>query len=88
MLKIYLAVLTASSYNEEAYEDSSLEHGVFTYSILKGFENMNADYNNDGYITVREIFKYAETYTRTLTGDAQHPKLQAPQFFTDILITH
>ncbi len=88
-LDIYnIPVLTASSYNEEAYEDSSLEHGVFTYSILKGFENMNADYNNDGYITVREIFKYAETYTRTLTDDDQHPELQAPQFFTDILITH
>ena len=88
-LDIYnIPVLTASSYNEEAYEDSSLEHGVFTYSILKGFENMNADYNNDDYITVREIFKYAETYTRTLTDDDQHPELQAPQFFTDILITH
>lgn len=88
-LDIYnIPVLTASSYDEPAGEYDSLKHGVFTYSILKGFENMNADYNNDGYITVREIFKYAETYTRTLTGDAQHPKLQAPQFFTDILITH
>ena len=88
-LDIYnIPVLTASSQNEPAYEYGSLQHGVFTYSILKGFENMNADYDNDGYITVREIFKYAETYTRALTNDSQHPELQAPQFFTDILITH
>ena len=88
-LDIYnIPVLTASSFDEPAGEYDSLKHGVFTYSILKGFENMNADYNNDGYITVREIFKYAETYTRTLTDDDQHPELQAPQFFTDILITH
>ncbi len=92
-LDIYeIPVLTASSQDEYSWESPALGHGVFTYYLIRGIAEKEADYNSDGYITVREIFKYAETnteyYVAQTTGYEQNPEIQAPQFFTDILITH
>ena len=88
-LDVYnIPVLTASAQDKVSSESATLQHGVFTYWILEGLSDNNADYNGDGYITVREIFKFAETYTKESTGGAQTPEIQEPQFFTYILITH
>ncbi len=91
-LDIYsIPVLTASSQNQYSWESPALQHGVFTYFIIRGIEDREADFNDDGYITVREIFKYAEINTKSYVsqlGYSQDPEIQEPQFFTDILITH
>ena len=92
-LDIYeIPVLTASSQNQLSWESPTLGHGIFTYYVIRGIAEKEADYNSDGYITVREIFKYAEInteyYVAHATGYEQNPEIQAPQFFTDILITH
>ena len=50
------SVLAASGESEESYESSSIEHGYFTYYLLKSPKL--ADYNLDGYISLTEAYKY------------------------------
>lgn len=83
---ISFPVMTASSQNEDSWEDPPLGHGVFTYYILDGLLNLKADSNNDDFISVRELFKYAEIHTEFYT-QIQHPKMRFPMDFLDILIT-
>ncbi len=50
-------VLTAAGEQEDTYETSELEHGIFTYYLLHApFE---ADANTDGFVTAGECFNYA-----------------------------
>jgi len=80
-------VLTASSQNEYAYEDPEyLGHGVFTYFLLEGFKDLSADRDNDGLLTIRELFNYAENLTIKYTAYTQNPKLLYKLDFVDILI--
>jgi uncharacterized caspase-like protein len=85
-------VLAASGQYEFAYENSDLQHGVFTYFILKGLSGLRADTNNDNFITIRELFNYAENQTKSYVkyyyGSVyQHPQLRYPREFLDILVT-
>ncbi|MCK5568334.1 MAG: hypothetical protein KAJ15_01380, partial [Spirochaetes bacterium] len=86
-------VLAASGQYEFAYENDALQHGVFTYFILKGLSGLNADADNDDYITIRELFDYAENHTKSYVeyhyGSVyQHdPQLRYPREFLDILVT-
>lgn len=50
------AVLTASGADEESFETSTLNHGIFTYFLLK--TSANADFNSDGYISLSEAWSY------------------------------
>ena len=85
-------MLAASGQYEFAYENSDLQHGVFTYFLLKGFSGLKADMDNDGYITIRELFNYAENQTKSYVKYYygfvyQHPQLRYPREFLDILVT-
>jgi len=87
-------VMTACSQNEVSYEDPTLwqGHGVFSYFLLEGFQNLKADRNKDNFITVKELFNYAENHTETYTSmhpfmNTQHPAMRFPMDFIDILIT-
>jgi acyl carrier protein len=81
-----LPVMTASSQNEESVELDSLKHGLFTYYLTQGLDTKLADKNNDKFITVRELFEYAENHTEYYPYP-QHPVLRCPLDFIDILIT-
>lgn len=65
-------ILTASAANEVSMEDELLEHGVFTYYLIKGLKGM-ADYDSDGYVTVDEVYRYVSEEVPKATGQAQHP---------------
>lgn len=85
-------VLAASGQYEYAYENSFLQHGVFTYFILEALSGLRADKDNDGFITIRELFDYAvnqtESYLDYYYGFvSQHPQLRYPREFLDILVT-
>jgi uncharacterized caspase-like protein len=85
-------VLAASGQYEFAYENSNLEHGVFTYFILQGLSGLRADADKDDYITIRELFNYAENHTESYVEYYygfvyQHPQLRYPRDFVDILVT-
>ncbi len=54
------AVLAASREDQNSWESSELEHGVFTYYMLEAIHNPAAsDTNGDGWVSVQEIYNYA-----------------------------
>ena len=68
--------MTACQRNEDSWETSSLQHGVFTYYFLRSFTQAS-DSNGDGIISMEEQFSY--TYPRTVSystqlGEAHHPQ--------------
>jgi uncharacterized caspase-like protein len=81
-----LPVMTASAQNEESVELDSLGHGLFTYYLIQGLDTFMANKNNDEFITVRELFEYAEIHTGFYPYP-QHPVLRYPLDFIHILIT-
>lgn len=65
-------ILTASAANEVSVEDDELKHGVFTYYLIEGLEG-KADYDDDGYVTVDEAYRYVSEEVPKATGQEQHP---------------
>ena len=65
-------ILAASAANEVSMEDEELEHGIFTYYLIKGLKGV-ADYDGDGYVTVDEAYRYVSEEVPKATGQAQHP---------------
>ena len=84
---VNIPVLAASGEYESSSEYDSLQHGVFTYFLLDGLSGLTADRNVDGYISIRELFDYAEIQTEYYTIHFQHPRLRFSREFLDILIT-
>jgi uncharacterized repeat protein (TIGR02543 family) len=73
-------ILTACSPDEEAYDDSILEHGVFSYYITEAFSEFEAsDTNDNSELSIEEIFEYARTRTTNYTQYkeyTQHPLIR------------
>jgi len=65
-------ILTASGANEVSAEDKKLQHGVFTYFLLKGLRG-KADTDKDGVVTVDEVYGYVSKNVPQATGQEQHP---------------
>jgi hypothetical protein len=65
-------ILTASGANEVSAEDDELQHGIFTYYLLKGLKGP-ADADNDGLVSVDEAYRYVTAYVPRATGQEQHP---------------
>ena len=68
--------MTASARNEDSWEISALNHGVFTYYFLQSFTQAS-DSNGDGTISMEEQFSYV--YPRTVSystnlGSVHHPQ--------------
>jgi uncharacterized caspase-like protein len=84
---VNIPVLAASGEDEDSFEYDNLQHGVFTYYLLDGLSGLTADKNSDGYISIRELFDYAEIQTEYYTMHFQHPRLRFSREFLDILIT-
>lgn len=55
-------VMTASMESEESIEIPDLQHGLFTYYLLKGLEKKRADINLDGYVTFSELYYFTRSY--------------------------
>jgi uncharacterized caspase-like protein len=71
-------IMTASGPNEVALELPNLGHGVFTYYVLEGLKG-KADRNNDGLVTVSELYEYVEDQvasTARLAGGRQRPVMK------------
>ena len=66
--------LMSSSANETSIEDGGLEHGVFTYYLIKGLKGAaNTDGNN--IITITELYKYVKKNVEAYTDNKQNPVL-------------
>ncbi|MDO9529092.1 MAG: LecA/PA-IL family lectin [Syntrophales bacterium] len=69
-----IAVISASDDKQFSQEGQQWGggHGVFTYYFLKGL-NGDADYNNDGRVTLGELIPYLSEKVRRETRSAQSP---------------
>ncbi len=73
-----LVVLMASREDEPSYEYSSLQNGLFTHFLTRGFLDLSCDENDDGGISPEEAFRYADYYVRYF-----YPGVQTPQMYDD-----
>ncbi|MCP4350665.1 MAG: hypothetical protein GY795_34790 [Desulfobacterales bacterium] len=56
--------------------DSDIGHGAFTYALIKGMMG-HANYDNDNYISLNELFQYVARQVPRLTDGRQHPYLRS-----------
>jgi hypothetical protein len=63
------AVLAAAQEDQWSWETSELEHGVFTYYMLQAMRDPSADTNDDGWLSVQEIFDYAQNLVSDYVRD-------------------
>lgn len=67
-----LLTSTGETGSNIAKEDKELKHGVFTHYLLKGLKDWAADDNDDGIITVDDIYRY--TFNETKAKGLQRPQ--------------
>lgn len=73
--------------HELSYEDPKLAHGVFTYFVLRGLGDLEADRrptgNEDGKVTADELIRYLElkvpAYVKSMFRELADPPTQTPQ---------
>jgi|GEM_PF-5101692 len=71
-----IALLTSAEANEVSFEDARWGggHGVFTHYLLKGMQG-EADLNQNGLVTVGELFEYVRAKVQEATEYRQHPSI-------------
>ena len=76
-------VLSSSSGNEVSCWYNDKQHGMFTYFFLKAIHNQNADANQDGQLTFKEVYQYiahnsegVPYFARRIHGVEQHPTIK------------
>jgi hypothetical protein len=65
---ILLASTKSVEYVEEYEEKNKLQPSNFTYYLLEGLRSGNADCNNDGIVSIEELFQYARDKTKASTS--------------------
>jgi hypothetical protein len=80
------AVISSSSGNEYSLEGEQWKNGVFTYSLLNGLKNHQADANNDRVITVSELQAYVIDQVRKLTQGGQNPTVRRENLEADFVV--
>jgi WD40 repeat protein len=79
-------IMTATTNNAVAYEDTKWGHGAFTKALEDGLLHYEADYNNDNIITIKEIDLYITNKVNTLTQGKQKPTTIIPASIPDFPI--
>jgi hypothetical protein len=71
-----IALLTSAEANEVSFEDAKWGggHGVFTHYLLEGMKG-KADINQNGFVTVGELFEYVRSNVQNATDNRQHPSI-------------
>lgn len=73
-------VLTSSSGKEFSYESENLKGSIFTYHLVSGIYGQ-ADGNNDGVVTIDELYQYVYSQTKYQNmvsgGPVQHPEFDS-----------
>lgn len=82
------AIISASLPDQVSFELSNLNHGVFTYSLIKAMSG-EADLNNDGLLTlISEIYPFLANQVTSMAqkyGFQQNPMLKC-QVIGDLII--
>jgi WD40 repeat protein len=66
-------VISAAAGSGFAYEDEKWNNGVFTYCLINGMRNKQADRNKDGDVTIGELSAYVSRQVELLTNGMQKP---------------
>ncbi len=66
-------VISAAAGNSYALESDEWRNGVFTFALLSGLKNRQADKNRDRAITVTELKGFVSDEVESLTKGAQRP---------------
>lgn len=79
-------VISAAGGLEYAFEDDRWSNGVFTYSVLRGLEDMEADENDDGEVTVSELKAFVSDEVQRLTKGRQKPTSRQENLEFDFVV--
>ncbi len=76
-----VAVFTSSTGSQVSSWYPEKKHSLFTYFVAKGLSNFRADLNNDGKITVEELFRFVSNDSKGVPYMARflHNVEQSPQ---------
>ncbi|MEO0374660.1 MAG: caspase family protein [Cyanobacteria bacterium P01_A01_bin.17] len=71
-----MALLTSAEANEVSFEDKKWGggHGVFTYFLLEGMRGA-ADRDQNGIVSIGELFEYVRDKVKQATDHKQHPSI-------------
>ena len=69
-----IALITSAEANEASFEDAKWGggHGVFTYHLLEGMRGF-ADRDQNGIVSIGELFEYVRDNVKQSTAHQQHP---------------
>lgn len=76
-------VISSASGVEFALEGDQWQNGVYTYSLLRGLEEMAADLNGDGEVMVSELQQYLSDEVSRLTEGHQRPTMRVENLLGD-----
>ncbi|WP_169433395.1 caspase family protein [Lewinella cohaerens] len=79
-------VIASASGVEFAYEGDEWENSAFTYCLINGLKNENADLNNDNQVTISEIQEYLSYAVSRLTNGGQQPINRTENIFNNYVI--
>ena len=77
-----VVVFASSTGMQFSLERAAWGNGAFTKALLEGLEG-EADYTEDGAITVNELELYIAERVKVLTGGEQTPTMSKPQTIPD-----
>ena len=69
-----LALLMSSKEEEVSLEDGGLRSGVFSHYLIRGLDG-GADTNQNGIVTIWELFNFVKREVRDYTNSAQNPTI-------------
>jgi hypothetical protein len=75
-------ILTSSSGTELSYESEKLKGSIFTYHLVSGLYGQ-ADSNNDGLVTIDELYQYVYAQTKFQSA-VSGGKIQSPEFNSNL----
>ena len=79
-------VISSAGGAEYAIEGSEWNNGVFTFCLIKGLKEMQADLNKDGEVRLSEIEEYLQKQVPELTQGKQKPTSRAENLSSDFRV--
>jgi uncharacterized caspase-like protein len=76
-------IISAAGGAEFAFESDTWKNGVFTYSLLNGLNDGNADLDGDGQVMLSELQKYIQSQVFSLTKGQQKPTSRVENLYND-----